>query len=431
MKSVIACGLVLVLLAGCKSNADKASFEKAVSELTSAREAAVSAGLAIDDSTYRPPQFAEGDNAAPHYRKASAIWQGHPESKRNAQAGEWSAVVSGKATPSFDGYEAMLEHVVTGAARKGCNFERDLSEGFDIAYDELADMKSFAKALAARSFASARQGRLDLAKRDLVAIQNMARHAAFEEVLIGQLVAIALSKIGLKALERTIGELGPRPAILQMADEVLSQVPKLAFGNGIRGEIALGTVAIRKIRSADKIKELAGANAPNVSETETAAQLSARIDKAIEGLEQTTINAAFEARHLQYWTQAVREGKELDNEKFGEFLDKLSAETPTGDATYSLNRILTPVFGMAGKAMRGLDETCNAFKAGVKILRSRGPNKMSQTDMKSLLDADELELERTDTGFLIASHTFLPMVVNGKPAAKATYGFTYPYRGRQ
>ena len=431
MKSVIAWGLVLVLLAGCKSNADKASFEKAASELPKAREAAVDAGLAIDDSTYRPPQFAEGDNAAPHYRRAFAIWQGNPRSKRDAQVAEWGLVVTGAAATDFDRYETILDHVIAGTLKPGCDFGRDFSDGFDIPYPEFADMKAMAKALAARALVSARQGNTGEAKRDLVAIQKLGSHAGKEQILIGQLVSIAISKIGLKAVERILGDLGPRPALLGVADEVLAHVPKLSFLQSVRGEIALGTVSIRKIRSAARIKELAGTDAPETSGTEAVAQLSARIDKAIEGIDQQTINAAFEARHLQYWVRAFREGRDLDNEAFGEMLDKMTAEADTADATYTLNRMLNPVYGKAGKAMRALDESCNAFKAGVKILRSGGPKKMSQTEVKSLLDANGLELERTGTGFIVASRTFLPMMVNGKPAAKATYGFTYPYRGKQ
>ncbi len=420
---------MVVIAVGCSGAGKGGAFERAAAELPAARKAASAAGIPIDTTSYRAPTFPKSANGALDYRRAIAFWMGRSKEQRDAAIASWSVGTPSRSSPDFSPYETMLSAVVQGSKKKGVDFERDYSQGFDALYPEYAPMKAFAKALASRAIKFAQSGNLAAAKTDLLAVQRMAYHCALEETVISQLFSIAISKIGLKSVERIVGELGPRTAVLAMSDEVVASAPQHLFVRGIRAEIVMGTVTIRNIRSTTRIKQLAATDSQGLSGSDVADELAAKIEQAVGNVDLQIIRDAFEARHLQFWTQAITEGKSLDNEKFGELLDKLTAESNwPADPSYALNQIVNPVYGQTGKAMRGLQEQRHAFQAGIAILRSGGPDHMDQK-ARNLLARFELDVTRHAGGFLVASKSFVPPSLNGRVMQKTAYGFTYPYRG--
>jgi hypothetical protein len=210
-----------------------------------------------------PPRVADRDNAALVYQRAFEAmgredqaddsvpggWQ-WDEASRKAWEDSWTKwETTGKI--EFDAHDPALRRFLArqapalkllwqAAAMPGCYFERDYGRlSISMPLPELRPLRRGGRLLALDAIASAADGNYRQSIEDLNAAFLMAEHIADDPLLVSQLVAIAVDRVGIESLQVIIanyhvpvGEL----AALKISDNVSFRV---LFRRGLRAEEAL------------------------------------------------------------------------------------------------------------------------------------------------------------------------------------------------
>lgn len=421
--------LVFLLTIGCARR--PSVFEQASRELETARVEATSAGLVFEPAEFKLPEISDVDNAAPVYRRAIGIWTKFSKERRNSLVKEWGDAVLKPGTSRVDLVQGteLINVVLAASARPHCDYGRDWRQGMSLMFTEFADMKSFAKLLAADAVQQARAGRLKRANRNLQAVQRIAQHAGEEPTLIAKLVAISISTIGLRGSHRIVGELGPHPDAISTMEVSAASAPRLSLQDAVRGEIMLAVASIRQTKSLDELSEA-------LSSEQSFGELSKSVREQTQGLSIVQINRAMEARHLQFWTRVMNEGAPMSNEALSRLIDRMSREEMGTDLSHVVNMILSPVYADAGSALQGLEIKKKSTEAGAAILRSVGHIPKSADllppECREQLKRNDLTIETTPDGTrLITAQAFNPPGrSDGTAPKKSAYSFVYPFRGR-
>jgi hypothetical protein len=299
----------------------------------------------------------------------------------------------------------MLSEVRKGIALNECSFEKDPTLGLGTDHPEFAAMKDWAKALAAAAILDARSGNVHRCQANLVGIQILARHSAEENSILSQLVATAISKIGLRAGDRVIGDGGAKfaPAIEAMA----KAVPEIEMADCLAIECAAGVVSIRSLNLDEPFHS----------------ELKAKIDKIQEAdanLSMGTIRKAFETRYLQYWVKVKKEVGTQSAEEFGKMMDRIAASEANLDATYLLNHEYTgTIHEQAGNAMASVTAKKNAALTLAAILQG--------SPAQSAADKFGTKVDKTAIGYTITDKSYRPP----PKAVLNAYAAVYPYRGQK
>lgn len=391
-------------IAGCGK---PSIWEAAAAELPKAQADARAAGLPVEPAEFQSEKLADRDNAAPLYLQALSKWDIGSKTRQEDVALWMSAITSPGNSPtlqrSLQRYSDVLSLVRKAAAIKDCRFEQEYSLGLDAPHPEYVAMKDWAKALGAEAVMAAQDGDEPKARQNLIAIQNLARHASTGDSIISQLVCVAISKIGMRSGERVLGEGGRpfAPAIEAMA----KAVPEPKTSKTIAFETVAGVATLRNLDLQN----------PFFNDIKTIVD-SAKA--ANSGLTRDTINKAFITRHLQYWTEVARRAKTLENEKLGAAMDEISASQQSLDATYTINKTETgSIHAQAGNANESLEAKKMAALAASHIVRGGNPAELAKKFNTNYV--------KTSKGFRAVSKTYHPL----REAKAATYEFIYPYLG--
>jgi len=402
--------LAAVLILGCGKQSE---WDVAAAELPKARADAKAAGLAVEVADYPIRSIPDAENAAVEYQAAIREWNLMPESTRKSLQASFSGASADKNLRNRSNQilvdvrkcRKAIDLMLAGSKKPNCDFKKDVSQGYSLMFDEFATIRSLVFAMSAEAVVSGVNGNAAIAKRNLIAIQKIAVHMGQERITIPSLVSTAFSKIGARATMRVVGEGGSRYA--DLVAEVANSFPTLNVSDTFSFEAVSGVIAIRQ--GIDNL-DFPGLEA-----------LKASIDKAkSEGVKNGTILKAFEARHLQYWTELAKNANDLDNEGLGVFAAHLATQQESKDATHLINVIGPGVtFDDMGSAFASLDALKRAFLTGAAIVKGGSvANATAKYKTKH---------EKRGTGFAVFDPEFKPISADAKPE---TWQFEFPFRGR-
>lgn len=401
--------LVAFVAVGCK----KASiWEAAAAELPKARSDARAAGSAVEATDLPVRSVPKEKNAAEHYRAAIKAWGELSPSVRDKAGKDFQAAPAdpslrrnaASVRASLRAAKKPLDLMLKAAALPECDFERDYGQGLLLEFPEYAQLRLLFRGLCADAVIAAIDGDSNRAKRSLLAVQKSAAHMGQENVMLGELVSIANSKLGVRAAMRVLGEGGPKYA--GVIREVAGTLPKASLADTLPFE-AFGTALA--CRQTVTEQDFPGTDA-----------LKATADKARkEGATQALINRAWEARSYQFWTMLALQAKQKGPEGLGKVAEETLEAQEKMDATFLINVIGAGVtYSQFDEAVASVESIRQAMLASADILTG--------TPVAEAEKKHGVKYEKTTSGFSIASASFVP----GPKMKRSAYAFEYPFKGR-
>jgi hypothetical protein len=135
------------------------------------------------------------------------------------------------------------------AARPECSFPVKWDEGVFALFPHLAEMRNLARLMATQAVQESRDGRLELALRDIQVIFRMSGHGSEGPVLIDALVSRAIESIAYQALAEV---LKTNRISVQQARQIAAQLPhrdwQSVLARALRGERAMGLWSFEALR---------------------------------------------------------------------------------------------------------------------------------------------------------------------------------------
>lgn len=408
--SLSALGLAVVL-AGC---AKQSPYSAAVVELKQARIDARKAGLETEPEEYFSRKLPNAQNAAIELSAAAKEWNAIPFLTRSPYAVAWGNILNDKDLTKNqakvqEGF-ATAKHVLTlthAAAKKpDCSFNRDYNTA-QVAYPEHDLLKDLAKALSAESIYAAKKGDYATAKTCLVDMQRLAKMISTDKIVNGYVLALNVSKMGLRTAQRVLGEGGV--AATGAVEAAAKEVPELHLVDCLPLECLAGVGVLRNINVLDL---------PGMEEYRDNAAAAQRKDPS---LTPGKIARAFESRHLQFWTKVKNQSAGKSNEELGNMMDDLVFAETKLDASHAYNTN-APSYAQVGNALAALPEQQKACLATVALVR--GENEAQ------VLQKYGMKKDATADGFTVYSSTYKVLAAPGKKTSKVSYEFLYPFKGK-
>ena len=219
-------------------------------------------GLPTTITDLRPhPPVSDADNAAPLYRKLTALYG--KQSKKDADADKVFVTehLKVKERTSQDDQEIRtylktfateLDLSERAAQKPSCDFARDWRKGFDVTFPELSVMRSGARLLMLRAAVESDENQPIMALHDVTLAAKIAQHSASDPTLIASLVKIAIQAVASRRFVEILQRYGTDPAIFAAAQEAATALAdpidlRRVFG----GEMVVGRATIQNITSSD------------------------------------------------------------------------------------------------------------------------------------------------------------------------------------
>jgi hypothetical protein len=396
-------------LAGCRK---PTIYETTAAGYGNAQAQAKAAGLAIDPANYECATLPPEKNGAEEIGKATLLWNEMPFRERSPMAIEWGNVINerdlaykrAQIERSLDQIEPILQLVHQASNKGRCCFTRNFDENH-VAKPEYGMMKEISKGLAAKAvYASSRR---DFAKVEqcLTDIQSLSKFAASDHMVDGDLLALQISKIGIRAGQRVLGESGVQAG--KAVEASVAVMPELHLADCLPLECL---ASIGNLRHVDPI------NVPGMYSYNDAAEEAKSKDSSLTN---DQIAKAYETRLLEFWTKAIKAAPGKTDEELGDALNKMTSDEAKGDVTH-MACVSEPDFWQIATSFRSLQEQKKACLATVALVR--GENEAVT------LKKHEMKKARNKNGYSVYSATYDPPLQDKNN--RGSYEFVYPYKGR-
>jgi hypothetical protein len=227
--------------------------------LTKELEEARKAGLPTSAKELQPPLPPDDQNAALLYLK----WADMRKSK--AITGDDEAEVTKLSDITVPDLQVVagrrilaekqdaLRMIHQAVSRPYCVFVKDWSQGLAILYPELAYVRSMARWLIAESGVMLRDGKPMEAIHNTALGFQMVRHVAQNPDEIHYLVAIALQRTTLGALENILLAYGDKPEVVSAVQQVVDkEMPRLKASDGLRAQIVMVLATADLLRKSEE-----------------------------------------------------------------------------------------------------------------------------------------------------------------------------------
>lgn len=367
-------------------------FPNAAAELPEQERRARELGVPLELRQLRPdPPVPAAQNAAP---EVLALTKAHDDRRLRPLRTEVNRLLD-----ASDRVGAEREHRkaaeflviaerVTQKPRLDLN--KNWNEGPTVLLPEFAPMRSAAQLLALRAELRVARNDWDGAVADLQRVRRLADLAGDEGSLIASLVQIAIRSIEIRTVQRLATEAG-RPAQIARLQRFLAspkRPPSLKRALEFEAFVSVAT-----LRNLDKyggsrrfMQAMEGIDAGG-SRFPTPDPKSLRT----EGLPPGVNERAFLARQLSFWADLwpLVQRADEDPRAFAEEYDRrmLAMESKSG-LSWTLSRILNPVFGEAANAFMRLEASERAT-AGLlaamrfRLERGRFPNSLAEAGFRA------------------------------------------------
>lgn len=174
-------------------------------------------GFNFDRASYAPPPIPDDENFAAAPRIAAAINGTEslikpPENWPGSSAWRWSegatadleayraAFPKGDLKSGLEGYCVVLDDIEKAAQRPNCRLAFDYAHFPDSGFPGLLGFRAAARVLQLRALLALREGRTDVAFRDVTTLLRMGNHFGTQPLLLCQLMRLALSSIAMQPL---------------------------------------------------------------------------------------------------------------------------------------------------------------------------------------------------------------------------------------
>lgn len=385
-----------IALTGCGK---KSIWETAAADLSKARAEARAAGLATTLNEIPQPKLAPDDNAATLYIEITKKWS-DPSRDNLKRSAEWRTALDSNADitkhdSTLEKHKDLLDLARLASSRKDCFFQLE-EAGISADQSYYAATMDMIKGLSVAAVIAAKRGDHTAVRRDLVAIQNIARHLDQSNGMIGDLMSVGASKLGIMAAVRVLGEAGP--SFAAEVEAAANRIPSPDFKDGLDYESAGGVAAIRHLTFDEPGYEGA----------------KAAVDRGLTEVPRSTIVDAFEVRHLQFWTKIAKAGTKT-NQEFGKLMDDLRRSAPLDDTNALGYSDLS--HEQTGNAVDSLAARKQMLLAMCAILRGDKPGLVNT---KFRVDVIE-----SGNGFMVRSLTFKPH----PKSPRVNQPLIYPFKG--
>ncbi len=233
-------------------------------DLARARAEVAKDGFSLDPARLQRPLPPEESNAAPLYTKLFQLLRDRP-----VDLPVYAQPLTGDHTYTPEQIAAVqkvydsrpdvwgLLHQATD--RPQCVWTRDWSRGYGVLFPEFQRMREAARLVQTETFLLAAQGKYVEAVRNQARGLRVAEHAASDPILLSYLVGNACEAITLNGMRALLDQAGPDAAVAEAVRQALGPVrPRLSLRYALTGEIAVPTVAFRKMREGLKKDGLPG-----------------------------------------------------------------------------------------------------------------------------------------------------------------------------
>lgn len=322
------------------------------------------------------------DNRAAIYREIFDERAPSQEKRHSVRAADYSYTASLDQPPSVIDRkvaERIVSRLQLASKRPLMSFQRDWSQGFDIAFPELARGKDIVKLVAAHAQIEANEGHVEEACRCIELAKMISSDLGSEPTLIGGLVQVATDAIigraveaiaskwasnsqGLAKLEKTLRYLSGHPSIRQ----------------SISGEIVIGRIGLRQVKS---LHGFASAFTMESEENSLSnwlefLPLGPDSNNPLRNLGRPApelIAPALDARYLEYWRTAYPEMLKIrtviPEARASEAMAERWAHSP--DPSCRAIGILVPVFAQASNAFLNARAHRDLVLLKIKLLRHK------------------------------------------------------------
>jgi hypothetical protein len=272
--------------------------------------------------------------------------------------------------------EPMLDRVKQAVKMPYCVLQKDWSLGAAVPFREFARMKAIARALAFRSEMEAKEGNVAAMSADLGTAFTVGRQAgSMGGMLIGMLVDVALNAITLASVERIASKHPKDAPILNALGDVVARHQDLpSFRGAMKGEALIGRLTILWLKDKRGFGEMSSAfgGADPGDKLFGIIPKVNRISAAPVSVE--TVKKAFETRLLQFYIRLLPKLSD-DTSTLVEqsaWLDQQAiVESEKKGLSYTLNKIMFPVFAQAGASVVRLRANQLTMLTYVKALQYR------------------------------------------------------------
>lgn len=354
-------------------------FNSAAAELPAALKEYRANGLPFVAADVAPSHVSPDQNAAPAIRAAIKALP-----KKAAENALSAAFKKADPVPQalIDPFAKSLSLIEASLNRPKVDFGRDWDLGPNILFPEYSGTKVLARAAAARAVRSAAKGDDAAALKDLTLARQLSVWAGQEPTLISMLVLIADESIALNGAERCLIEVADKPERIARYQKWLAQEPPLpVYGDALRGEAFLGVTVCRNLDLYGGVRGMNAWEEGRGKEVDPS-----RLRRS--GVPSDAKQRGFLARNLQVWNEAYRttDGFRQPAGKIGKRLDSIVKRLDESKGlSYTLQRVLMPVFGQAGQAVTRLEARRVVQKGFAEALRvhaetGRWPEAVPQID---------------------------------------------------
>ncbi|MFA5864250.1 MAG: hypothetical protein WC975_06140 [Phycisphaerae bacterium] len=159
---------------------------------------------------FLPPVLDETPgNAALLYHTAIEIVSNADQKEKNKKIKDWvdlplNKLPSSKEVDELTAYKAAMPYIELASQRERCDWERPMSEGFNLDLPDLSSMRSIARYVALQTRMQISKEHLGTAIHTLQTGFSISRHIADGSTVICDLVGIAIGDMMLKQVEQLI-----------------------------------------------------------------------------------------------------------------------------------------------------------------------------------------------------------------------------------
>jgi hypothetical protein len=328
-------------------------------------------GIATEPDQLNPsPSVPDEDNAALIYRQISAEMKRLGTKDRQDKKYLENYAGSPTDTPYYVAalkrYDSVYKLIDQLKERKRVDFKRDYKQGFNLLFPEYAEIKGVAKMLMARTRYHVGRGELDAALNDIDTQLAIVGHLSEEPMLIGSLVAIAISSIAYVNIDFYLQAIKDNQPMLAKTEAVLARHQKLpSLRQALIGEMVLGRTAIQSIKSWKDLEMSMGMQ-------DESSGLERSLDRLT--MNDPAFRKMFEAKQVQLWREFFEAAPKdpSDYRGYDKAMEALDQKIQADDSLENkLNQMLFPVFSQAGQAMVRCQGQQQTALLAVKLLRMR------------------------------------------------------------